>query len=399
MMSSDREPLVNPEAPGAFFSGSELAEAREWRRHLHAHPETAYDEHATAAFVADRLREFGLTPVVGIGGTGLAVELDHGRVGAARMLRADLDGLPIQEANTFAHASCHPARMHACGHDGHVVMLLLACRAMARRRQNIGRIVALFQPAEEGVSGANACIQAGLFEQFPVRSVYGMHNWPGLTTGTFAVRDGAVMASSDHFEIQLVGTGAHAAMPHLSADTLLAGAQIVVGLQALVSRQVDPLEPAVVSVTQFNAGETWNVIPDKAVLRGTIRALSPAVRLQLGQAVKRVACSIAAAFGVSAEVEVAHGNPVTINTRREAEECLKVATALVGPERVELQRPPTMGAEDFAHYLERYPGCYVFLGSGETATPLHHPNYDFPDELLAIGASYWVSLAESSPAD
>ncbi len=366
------------------------------RRDLHAHPETAFEEHRTADVVAGFLYALGIEVHQGIARTGVVGHLKAGSGGGAIGLRADMDALPLAERNEFEHRSRHAGKMHACGHDGHTAMLLGAAEYLAGTRNFAGSVYFVFQPAEEGQGGGRVMVEEGLFERFPMQAVFGMHNWPGLEVGRFAVHSGPVMASSDEFEIDLSGHGGHAAMPHQARDPVSAGAALVQSLQTLVSRNTDPLEAAVVSVTQFHAGDAFNVIPDRAVLRGTVRAFKPKVRDSLESGIRRVAQGVGAVMDVQAQVRYSRGYPPTVNSAREAAECAEVAGSLVGRDRVLTDLPPTMGAEDFAFMLEAKPGCYVWIGNGDGAggCMLHNPHYDFNDEVIPLGASYWVRLVE-----
>ena len=369
-----------------------------WRRHLHAHPETAYQEHETAAFVADKLAAFGIAVARGIGRTGVVGTLDGARgAGPAIALRADMDALFIAEKNDLPWRSLNDGRMHACGHDGHTTMLLGAARYLAETRNFAGRVHFVFQPAEEVEGGARAMIDDGLFERFPVESVYGLHNMPDVAVGRMAVRGGPVMAACDNFELRLVGTGAHAAMPHQGADAILAAAQLVTALQAIASRETDPLDSVVVTVTQIHAGDAWNVIPEDVVLRGTVRSLRPGVQDRAEAALRRIVAGIAAAFGVAADIRYERGYPPTINDEDEAAFAARVAAAVVGAERVARDMDPKMGAEDFAFMLRETPGAYAWLGGGRGGADagLHNPYYDFNDEALPVGASYWARLVET----
>jgi hippurate hydrolase len=367
-----------------------------WRRHLHAYPELAFEERLTAAFVAERLAEFGIAVHRGLAGTGVVGTLATGD-GPAIALRADLDGLPICEANDFAHRSTHAGTMHACGHDGHTAMLLGAARYLAETRRFRGTVHFIFQPAEENEGGARKMIEEGLFERFPVRSVYGMHNLPGRPVGRMAMRPGPMMAAFDIFEITVTGKGAHAAMPHLGRDPVVAASAIVTALQTVTSRAIDPLDAAVVSVTQFHAGDTWNVIPERAVLRGTTRALRTDVQDSVEAAVHRIAEGIAATHGVGAQVHYERRYPPTINDPAETDRAAAAAVAVAGEGNVDRDPSPSMGSEDFAFMLREKPGCYVWIGNGADAggCTLHNPRYDFNDEILPLGASYWATLVES----
>ncbi len=365
------------------------------RRDLHAHPELAFAEYRTADIVAAHLEALGLEAHRGVGGTGVVGVVRAGRSLRAIALRADMDALPITESNSFAHRSVNAGCMHACGHDGHTTMLLGAAEVLAAARDFDGTVYLVFQPAEEGEGGAQAMIDDGLFERFPVEAVFGMHNWPGLTAGHFAVHSGAVMASADRFDIRIDGRGAHAAMPHLGADPVVAGAALVQALQTVVGRNVDPTEAAVLSVTQFHAGEAYNAIPERAELCGTVRTFSPAVRTQAEQAIRRICDGIAASFGVRIECAYRRGYPPTINTATEAALCAEVACMVAGAGGVVTNERPSMGAEDFAYFLERRPGAYVWIGNGpgEGGCMLHNPNYDFNDGIITAGVTYWVELA------
>lgn len=371
----------------------------DWRRYLHAHAETAFQERQTAAFVAARLREFGLDVDEGLGGTGVVGTLRNGD-GPAIGLRADLDGLPITEETGLPYASTHAGRMHACGHDGHTAMLLGAARYLAQTRRFSGTVHFIFQPAEENEGGARVMIEQGLFERFPVRQVFGMHNWPAMPAGLFAVRAGPMMAACDSFEITVTGTGCHGAMPHFGHDAIVAAAAVVSALQTIVSRAIDPLGAAVVSVTQIHAGDTWNVLPARAALRGTIRTFEPAVRERIEAALKRIAEGTAAAHGCRADVHILKHYPATVNAAAETELAAAVAERVVGKERVIRNPPPTTGSEDFAFMLAAVPGCYIWIGSGRgsDAPSLHSPHYDFNDAILPVGASYWVMLVETGLA-
>jgi hippurate hydrolase len=368
------------------------------RHDLHAHPELAYDEHRTSEVVTEFLVECGIAGHRGLAGTGVVGMLKHGDSPRMIGLRADMDALPVLERNSFPHRSRHEGKMHACGHDGHTAMLLGAAQHLAATRHFNGTVAFIFQPAEETDGGARVMIEQGLFERFPVQSVYGMHNWPGLPAGEFAVHKGPVMACADQFDIVIRGHGAHAAMPHQGKDPLLAGAALVQALQGVVSRTLDPLDAAVLSVTRFFAGgEAYNVIPAEVKIGGTVRAFRPEVRDSIEAAMERQCAGIGAAHGVQASLVYRRGYPPTVNTLAEAEACQEVLQNLVGAERVRTDLNPSMGAEDFAYMLREKPGCYVWIGNGlaEGGCMLHNPHYDFNDEVLTLGASYWVRLAET----
>ncbi len=372
------------------------ADMRAWRHHLHAHPETAFEETATSAFVADRLRAFGLEVHTGLAGTGVVGVLRHGDGAAAIGLRADLDALHIHEQSGVAHASTHAGRMHACGHDGHTTMLLGAAHAMAQRRNFAGTAYFIFQPAEENEGGGRVMVAEGLFDRFPMQAVYGMHNWPELPLGTIALREGPLMGAYDVFEVVATGRGAHAAMPHLGRDPMPFAAHLVNALQTIVARNLHPLEAGVVSVTQVHGGDTWNVIPQEVALRGTVRSFLPAVQDLMERRMGEIVAGLAATFDVTATLRYERRYPATINTPAETRHALAAATALLGADRVDTDPTPSMGSEDFAFMLQAKPGCYVWLGGSRgPGTPnLHNPHYDFNDDALAIGASYWVTLAE-----
>jgi hippurate hydrolase len=370
-----------------------------WRRDFHAHPELAYEEERTARVVAERLRAFGLDHVeTGIGGTGVVGVL-HGRGGPggpAIMLRADMDALPIAEATGAPHASTTPGRMHACGHDGHTTMLLGAARHLAETRAFSGTVHFCFQPAEEGGAGAKAMLDDGLFERYRPRAVYGLHNWPGLPVGQMAVKPGPVLAAADQFEITITGVGGHAAEPQDARDPILAASHLVAALQSVVSRVVDPRQPAVVSVTRVEAGKTFNVIPDRAVLGGTTRCYDLGVQRQIHAEMDRLAAEIARGFGVTAEI-ARHGTPYppTINDADEAAFAHSVMTALLGADAAHADHPPAMAGEDFAFLAEEVPGAFAIIGNGDSAT-LHHPEYDFDDRAAPVGVAYWVGLVQAA---
>jgi amidohydrolase len=367
-----------------------------WRRDIHAHPETAFEEHRTSDVVAGMLSAFGLEVHRGLASTGVVGTL---RVGTGKRtigLRADLDALHIQEQNDFAHRSIHPGRMHACGHDGHMTMLLGAAKYLAATREFDGTVHFIFQPAEENEGGGRAMVEQGLFEKFPCDSVYGLHNWPGMPVGQFGVMSGPMMASFDIFEIAVGGRGAHAAMPHDGIDPVVAASAAVQALQTIASRSINPVDAAVVTVTQFHAGDTWNVIPAQALLRGTTRAFSPDVQVAIESGIRRVMAGIDATYGTISAVRYERRYPPTINSPREAAVAAEAIAKVVGEENVLSDLQPTMGAEDFAFMLQARPGCYVWMGNGpgESGCRLHNPRYDFNDECLPIGASYWAKLVE-----
>ncbi len=371
------------------------AEVTEWRRHLHQNPEILYDVQNTAAFVRARLLEFGVDDVVtGIGLTGV-VGIIHGREAGGRTigLRADMDALPLEEATGRPWTSTIPGRMHACGHDGHTSMLLGAAKHLAETRNFKGTVALIFQPAEEGGAGAAAMIQDGLMERFGIEEVYGMHNMPGIPVGEFAIRRGGIMAAPDKFTITIKGRGGHAAQPHRTVDPILIGSQVVGNLQAIASRNADPLRSVVVSVTRFEAGTTHNIIPDSALLGGTVRSLSEDIRDLAETRIRQVVEGLALAHGATAEIEYERNCPVTVNHDEETDHAIRAAVDAVGPGKVNTEIDPSMAGEDFAYMLKSRPGAFIFIGNGDSA-PLHNPTYDFSDDAIAYGISYWVRLAE-----
>jgi hippurate hydrolase len=379
------------------------------RRDIHAHPELRFEEQRTSDLVAEQLLQWGYGVTRGLGKTGVVGTLKCGQSsdGIERSigLRADMDALPITEGNTFAHASRHKGKMHACGHDGHTAMLLAAARHLAETRNFHGTLHVIFQPAEEGGAGAKAMIQDGLFERFHCDAVFGMHNWPGMPVGSFGVRAGPMMASSNEFEIVVHGKGAHAAMPNLGIDPVMVACQIAQGFQLLISREKNPIDTAVLSITQINAGEAINVIPDCATMKGTVRTFTLDVLDQIEAGMQRVAKSVAAAFNADVEFEFIRNYPPTVNHAAETEFAARVMDTIVGADNVDRNREPTMGAEDFSFMLLERPGSYVFIGNGEGAhreaghglgpCMLHNPSYDFNDELIPLGATFWVKLVEA----
>jgi amidohydrolase len=374
------------------------SELTEWRRHLHMHPELGYEEVETAAFVAERLKSFGVDEVhEGIGRTGVVAVIRAGSSDRAIGLRCDMDALPITEATGVAHASKRPGKMHACGHDGHTAMLLGAAKYLAETRNFDGTVYLVFQPAEEGRGGAKAMMEDGLFRRFPVSDIYGLHNWPAIPAGTFAMCEGPAMAASDEFKITVKGRGCHAAMPHYGLDPVTVVAQIVMGLQVVISRETDPLDNAVLSVTQVHAGHAFNVVPETAELVGTVRTFKGETRDRIQARLEAVATGIAQSFGLEAGVSFRRGYPPTVNHLREAAIGAAAAALVVGDDKVERNPQPVMGAEDFAYMLEAVPGSYIWMGTGTDAAAalLHSPHYDFNDEALPIGVSYWAKLVET----
>lgn len=375
-----------------------IDELRALRRDLHAHPEIAFKEVRTSDLVASELQRYGLKVHRGLAKTGVVGVLHAGKGERMIGLRADMDALPLQEKNDFAHCSQHPGFMHACGHDGHTAMLLGAARYLAAQPDFDGWVAFIFQPAEESEGGAAVMLGDGLFEQFPVESVYGLHNWPGLPVGQIALIPGPVMAGTCSLEIRVRGQGCHAAMPHQGTDSILAGSQLVSALQSIVSRSLNPCDAAVVSVTQFHAGEAWNILPEEAVLRGTLRSFKPEVQKTLEDRINSLCQGIAAASGTSISVRISQRYPATVNDQEATAFCRQLASSVFGSEQVRTDLMPSMGAEDFAYMLQKKPGCYAWLGNGNVIGPqgeecsLHNPHYDFNDELLALGVSYWVEL-------
>jgi amidohydrolase len=367
----------------------------EWRRDMHAHPELLYDVHRTATAVADKLKSFGCDEVVpGIGRTGV-VGVIRGRKPGKKVvgLRADMDALPLEEETGLPYKSTVPGKMHACGHDGHTTMLLGAAKYLAETRNFAGVVVVIFQPAEEGGAGALAMVKDGLMSRFGIQEVYGMHNYPGMPVGEFAICPGPIMASVDHMTIDLEGKGGHASRPHETIDTLLVGAQIVNQLQTVVARSVDPLKAAVVSICMFQSGHTDNVIPQHAKLRGSVRALNKEVREAVKTRVDEIVEGTAKMYGATARITYATGYPVLVNHERQTDVAASAARDVAG--KVDTDFTPWMGAEDFAFMLEERPGAFIFIGNGDSAG-LHHPAYDFNDEAIPVGTSYWVRLAESA---
>lgn len=374
-------------------------EATTWRRHLHQIPELQYDVFETAKFIAEKLGSFGCDEVAtGIGRTGV-VAIIHGKngKGATIGLRADMDALPIVEETGLSYASKSSGKMHACGHDGHSSMLLGAAKHLAETRNFSGSVALIFQPAEEGGAGAKAMIDDGMMDRFKISRVFGMHNLPGLGVGEFAACDGPIMAAADKFEITITGRGGHAALPHQTLDSILAGSQLVTALQSIVSRNTDPLASLVISVTQFHAGDAFNIIPQKAEICGTVRTLQAEMRDTAERRIKETAAGIALASGVEIAVNYQRYYPVTKNHTRETDLAMAIAREVAGVKKVDANFPPMMGAEDFSFMLEARPGAFIFMGNGESAG-LHHPKYNFNDEAISHGVSYWVKLVETALA-
>jgi amidohydrolase len=369
-----------------------------WRRDIHQHPELLYDVHRTAAFVADRLREFGCDEVVtGVGQIGVVARI-KGRKPAGEGIktigmRADMDALPIEEQTNLPYASKTPGKMHACGHDGHTAMLLGAARYLAETRNFAGDAVVIFQPAEEGGAGGAAMVRDGLMERFAIDQVYGMHNGPGIPIGSFAIRPGPIMAATDEVDIRIEGFGGHAARPHKCVDSVLVGAQLITALQSIVARSVDPLDSAVISICEFHAGNARNVIPQTAELKGTIRTLTPEVRVLVEKRVREVVAGVAQITGARIDLDYNRNYPVVNNHAAQTEIARTVAKQIAGDANVH-EMSPLMGGEDFAYMLEARPGAFIFCGNGDSAG-LHHPAYNFNDEAIVYGTSYWIKLVEN----
>ncbi len=366
----------------------------EWRHDLHAHPETAFEEHRTAAFVARELRAAGLEVHEGIGRTGVVAVLRNGD-GPTVGLRADMDALDITETTGVPYASTTPGKMHACGHDGHTAMLLGAACHMAANPPSRGTVVFIFQPAEENEGGARVMVEDGLFDRFPVDCVFGMHNWPGLPVGQFALHSGAMMAAQDNFELKIIGKGSHAGMPHQGIDPILVAGQVNTAWQAIVSRTLSPADAGVISITQIHAGDTWNIIPESVLIRGTARSLSPDVRDRLEAEMEHRARLVAETFGARVEFDYQRRYPATINTSAETDIARAASEAVAGENTIRQDMPASMGAEDFSFMLQKKPGAYIWMGNGsaEGGRNLHNPNYDFNDDALTIGVQYWIEVA------
>ena len=372
-------------------------EMASWRQDIHAHPELGFKENRTADIVARELESFGLEVHRGLAKTGVVGVLKGAAGDSAIGLRADMDALPIQEQNDFDHRSQHDDVMHACGHDGHTAMLLGAAKYLAETGNFSGTVYFIFQPAEEGLGGARAMVNEGLFEKFPVNGVYGLHNWPGMDIGEFAVRPGPMMAACDAFEITVIGEGAHGAMPHLGIDPVVCAAEIISALQTITSRVKDPLDSSVISVTKIHAGDAFNVIPERVELGGTSRSFTESVRNEIETGIARISRGIAAAHRCSVQINYMRQFPATVNHEAETELAAAAAARVAGDAKVRRDMPPSMGSEDFSYMLEANPGSYIWMGNARTdgGCFLHNPNYDFNDEALGWGASYWATLVES----
>ena len=373
------------------------AEMTAWRRDFHQHPEIGFEERRTSEIVAAKLAEWGIEVHRGLATTGVVGVLRNGSGGRSIGLRADMDCLAMDEASGVPHASTIPGRMHACGHDGHTATLLGAAKYLAETRNFDGTVTFIFQPAEEGGGGGRVMVEEGLFDRFPCDAVYGIHNAPDLPLGECSAGTGPIMAASDTITITVRGLGGHAAKPHIAIDPVMVGAQIVVGLQALVARRVDPLESAVLSVTQFHAGSAMNVIPEVAELGGTVRTLLPEVRDAMERLIPLVAQNTAAAHEAEAEVVYTRKYPATVNHAAQSDLAARAAARVLGDAKVHRDRPPVMGGEDFSFMLLERPGAFLFMGqkgAERGGVPVHHPRYDFNDDLLPIGASYFATLVE-----
>ena len=371
-------------------------EMQEWRRDIHAHPEIAFEEHRTAQIVADKLESFGIEVETGIAGTGVVGTLRKGMGNRSIGLRADLDALLINETNDFEYKSKNPGQMHACGHDGHTTMLLGAAKYLSEQGNFDGTVNFIFQPAEENEGGGRVMIEDGLFDKYPVESVYGMHNIPGMPVGSFAIKPGPIMAAFDIFNLKVIGRGGHAAMPQTTVDPIIVGTKIIDAFQAIISRSIDPQEPSVLSVTQFHGGDAYNVIPNQVEIKGCTRCFSPNVQKKLEDEMRQISESICKAYGADCEFHYEHRYPATINSEEEANLAGQVAQEIAGEEKVNLSPKPGMGSEDFAYMLQEKPGSYIWIGNGdgEGSCMIHNPGYDFNDEILPIGATYWVKMAE-----
>jgi amidohydrolase len=369
---------------------------QEWRHRLHAHPETGFNVHSTSAFVAEKLSSCGIAVAAGIAGTGLVGTLSKGD-GKTIGLRADMDALEVQEEGGLPHRSTSPGKMHACGHDGHTAMLLGAAAYLAKSGSFKGTVRFIFQPAEENEGGGRAMIEDGLFERFPCDSIFSLHNMPILPAGSFAIRPGSIMGAYDIFEIAIKGRGGHAAMPQLGNDPIMAAAQAINMFQTIVSRSVNPVEAAVVSVTEIKGGTTYNVIPETVSMRGTTRHFLPQVQDLIEKRLQEILKGLDMSMGVTSTIKYERRYPAVVNSDRESAEALKAAVLVAGKENVFTEIPPIMGSEDFAFMLKERPGAYIFLGAGEPRPNgmLHQPGYDFNDEILVTGAEYWVTLVES----
>jgi amidohydrolase len=367
-----------------------------WRRDLHAHPEIAFKEFRTSKFVAGYLEKFGVEVHRGMAKTGVVGRLKVGNGNRAIALRADMDALPLEENNNFEHRSEVSGMMHACGHDGHTTMLLGAAKYLAKNKSFDGTVYFIFQPAEEGEGGGRVMVEEGLFDKFPVENVFGLHNWPGMPVGKFGIAPGPMMAAFDIFDITVTGVGGHGAMPHQVIDPIVASSQLILALQTIASRTIDPLESIVVSVTKIRGGDAYNIIPNSVQISGTVRSFKDSVRDKIEPSILRISKGICEAMGATVELDYKRCYPSTINHVEETKLAALAAESIVGKENIDRHPKPSMGSEDFAYMLKERPGCYVWLGNGDAADGcmLHNPGYDFNDDILSIGASYWAALVE-----
>ena len=373
-------------------------EMTEWRRDIHQHPELKFEENRTSDLVAAKLEEFGIEIHRGLAKTGVVGTIRNGD-GPSIGLRADMDALPLEEKNTFKHASSNPGKMHACGHDGHTAMLLGAAKHLASKKKFKGTVHFIFQPAEEGGGGGELMIKEGLFEMFPADSVYGLHNWPEMPAGIFGVGSGPIMAAADNFDLIINGLGGHAAMPDKCIDPIVIASQVVNALQAIPSRNTHPVDSLVISVTQIHSGDAYNVIPDSVTMKGSVRTFQTETRKEIPSSMLRVAEGVCQAFGANCELNYMLGYPATVNSVPETDISAKAVVDLLGEDNIIRNPTPSMASEDFSYMLEKRPGCYVWLGiapkEGVSAELLHSSRYDFNDDVLTIGASYWVKLVEN----
>ena len=367
-----------------------------WRRKIHKNPELGFEEKFTSDFIAEKLTEFGIDIHRGLAKTGVVGKIVNGK-GPSIGLRADMDALPVEEKNTFEYRSKFPGKMHACGHDGHVTMLLGAAKYLANKKNFNGTVNLIFQPAEEGLGGADMMIKDGLFKKFPMESVYGLHNWPGMPAGHFGIGKGAVMAAADFFDLEIIGVGGHAAMPNNCIDPIVLTAQVISALQSISSRETNPLDSVVISITQVHSGDAYNIIPDSVKMNGTVRSFNKDIRKKLPESMLRIINGICEAFGAKCKLKYINGYPATINSDKETEISRNVAKDIVGKEKIFDNPTPSMVTEDFSYMLQKLPGCYIWLGTGNSKgiTPcLHSSNFDFNDNVLKIGAAYWIKLVE-----
>lgn len=387
---------------------TQQAEISSLRKQIHAHPELAFEEHGTAALIVEQLKKWGIPVAQGLSTTGIVATIEGTRPSSSPKaigLRADMDALPLQERNQFPHRSTHPGKMHACGHDGHVAMLLGAARYLSQHRDFSGKVHCIFQPAEEHGGGAKEMIKSGLFERFPCDAVFALHNWPGVDAGQFGVRIGAIMASSNEFKITVRGRGAHAALPHNGADPIYAACQIATGLQGIITRNKCPLDPAVLSITQIHSGDASNIIPEEAWLAGTVRTFDTPTLDLIETRMREIATHTAAAQSCTIDFKFERNYPPTINHPAPTTLAIQVMQDLVGVDNVDINVAPTMGAEDFSYMLQEKPGSYIFIGNGngehremghgEGPCMLHNPSYDFNDEIIPLGSTFWVNLVNT----